>query len=62
MKLVHKVREYWRKLMDSNQKKMSRGAQDISTIITSANKDNWRRKDKVQNRPQAHRHKKDQIE
>ncbi len=30
--------------MDSTRKKMSRGAQNISKVITSAHKDEWRRK------------------
>jgi len=41
-----KIRMYWRKLMDSTQKKMSTGARQVLSIITWARKDNWRRKNK----------------
>lgn len=40
-----RIREYWRRLMNhSNERKMSEGAQQVDRIITSAHKDQWRRK------------------
>jgi hypothetical protein len=44
-----KVSEYWARLFNhSNRHKASEGAQEISKLITSAHKDQWRRKDKQQ--------------
>jgi transketolase len=37
---------YWRNLMASTKQKISQGAASIKRLITSAHKDNWRRKDK----------------
>ena len=41
-----KIRAYWRKMMDSTQKGMSKGAQKIARMISWARSDNWRRKDR----------------
>lgn len=41
-----RMRGYWRNLMASTRKKLSQGAASITRLITSAHKDNWRRKDK----------------
>lgn len=41
-----RMRGYWRNLMASTRKKISQGAACITRLITSAHKDNWRRKDK----------------
>jgi hypothetical protein len=41
-----RIREYWSKLMDSTQRKMSRGASNLSKIISWARNENWRRKEK----------------
>lgn len=38
-----KLRDYWRKCMDSTHNKLSRGAECICKSMTSAHKDNWRR-------------------
>jgi hypothetical protein len=40
------VRSYWRSMMESTKRAMSRGAQNILKILTSAHGDNWRRKEK----------------
>lgn len=38
---------YWRRLMNhSDEKKMSEGGQQITKLITSAHKDQWRRNTK----------------
>jgi len=42
-----KAKQSWRSLMDSTQKKLSRGADSINKIISWAKGDNWRRKQKV---------------
>lgn len=42
-----RVKEAWEKLMDSTQRKLSRGASNIAKIISWPKKDNWRRKQKV---------------
>lgn len=39
-----KMREYWRRMMESTQRKLSQGAQNISRVMTWGHKDNWRRK------------------
>jgi hypothetical protein len=41
-----RLRDYWRRLMASREKKLSHGAAEISKLITSAHGDNWRRNDK----------------
>lgn len=42
-----KMSDYWRRLMNhSKEKKMSEGAQQITKLITSAQKDQWRRNSK----------------
>lgn len=42
-----RMSEYWRRMMnDSTEKKMTQGSEEISKIITSAHKDQWRRKEK----------------
>ncbi len=47
MKKKSKVKNAWKKLMDSTQKKLSRGASSINKIISWARSDNWRRKQRV---------------
>jgi len=42
-----KARSAWRKVMESTQNKLSRGASNINKIISWARSDNWRRKQKV---------------
>ena len=37
------LRQWWKNLMFSTRKRMTRGAANIAKIITWANKDNWRR-------------------
>lgn len=39
----NKLRNYWKKAMRSVHNKLSRGAEAICKVITSAHKDNWRR-------------------
>lgn len=46
MKFRSQVRQYWKKLMDSPKKRMSRGSAHICRIITHAHGDNWRRPEK----------------
>jgi hypothetical protein len=42
-----KMSDYWRRLMNhSKEKKMSEGGQQITKLITSAHKDQWRRNTK----------------
>jgi len=38
-----RVRQYWKKLMDSTHVKMTQGAQFIERIISRSRGDNWRR-------------------
>jgi hypothetical protein len=40
-----RLREYWRRLMHSPQKKISEGAMEANKLMTSARKDEWRRKE-----------------
>jgi sugar (pentulose or hexulose) kinase len=40
------ARSYWFSMMESTRRAMSRGAQNILKILTSAHGDNWRRKEK----------------
>lgn len=40
-----KMREYWKEMMCSTHCKMTRGAEQLKKIITSAHGDNWRRND-----------------
>lgn len=42
--VTHETRSYWRRMMASTHRAMSRGAQDILKLITRAHGDNWRRK------------------
>jgi len=42
----YRVKEAWQKLMDSTQRKLSRGASNIAKIISHARLDNWRRKNR----------------
>ncbi len=42
-KKPREYKTYWRKLMDSTQKKMSKGASQISRMFSWARGDNWRR-------------------
>jgi plasmid maintenance system antidote protein VapI len=44
-KMFLRAKEYWLNLMRSTQIKMSRGAVNISKVITSAHGDQWRKKD-----------------
>ncbi|MFC1842596.1 hypothetical protein ACFLYU_02985 [Candidatus Dependentiae bacterium] len=46
MKTFKSFKQRWRTLMDSTQKKISRGAYNISKMISWAKRDNWRRKDR----------------
>ena len=41
-----RVAQYWQKMMESTQRKMTRGAQNISKIISRARNENWRRSDR----------------
>ena len=41
------AKQSWRNLMDSTQKKFSRGAASIIRIVSWARGDNWRRRQKV---------------
>lgn len=41
--LFPKMRNYWRRVMESTHNKISRGAANISKVITSAHGDQWRR-------------------
>ena len=42
-----RMSEYWRRLMNNSKEvKMSEGAQQITKLITSAHKDQWRRNSK----------------
>lgn len=43
--LKARLRQNWRNVMDSTQKKMNRGALFISRIFTKPHKDAWRRTD-----------------
>jgi hypothetical protein len=43
IKNLKKIREYWCQRMNSSHKKLSRGAEYIQKIITSAHGDGWRR-------------------
>lgn len=45
---AQQMRDWWRDRMHSTIEKMSRGAAEISRCITSPQKDQWRRNDKVQ--------------
>lgn len=47
----------FKKRMQSVWNKMTRGAAEISRIITSAQKDQWRRQDKHQKNHDNHPHK-----
>ena len=38
-----RIRTYWRKLMNSTQKRMSRGSAQIARMISWARGENWRR-------------------
>jgi hypothetical protein len=40
-----RAKQYWLNLMHSTQNKISRGAANISKVITSAHGDQWRKKD-----------------
>lgn len=51
MKTFKSFKERWRNLMDSTQKKFSRGASKINRIIPWAKGDNWRRRKKVEKPP-----------
>jgi len=39
-----KIKAYWRNMMHSTPKRMSRGAQQIFRMFSWARQDNWRRK------------------
>ncbi len=43
IEILPKMKRYWRKVYNSTQNSITRGAQNISKIITRARKDNWRR-------------------
>ena len=46
-----KVRDTWKSKFKSVWNKMSRGAQEISRMITSAHGEEWRQKDNSQRKP-----------
>lgn len=52
-----RIQEYWKKLMESSQKKISQGAAFIARCIPFARKDSWRRNDKVQHEHQKNNKK-----
>ncbi len=39
-----KAKEYWQRMMESTQRKLSQGAQQISRVMTWGKKNQWRRK------------------
>jgi hypothetical protein len=41
-----RMRTYWRRLMDSTQRKLSAGAAAITKLIPFPRGENWRRRDK----------------
>lgn len=48
IKMIGKVRDYWRGLMHSTHKKLSEGSQCIARMMPHAHNDNWRRDDTTQ--------------
>ena len=42
-----RMRAYWRRLMESTRKKMSLGAQYITSLMSKPHGDSWRRRDEV---------------
>jgi len=42
-RVTSQLRQHWENLVASSHRKMSRGAEYISKIITSAHRDEWRR-------------------
>ena len=46
-----KIRQYWKKLMDSPHNKLSRGSMQICRIIPWARGENWRHSDRKQRKP-----------
>lgn len=54
-----RIRNYWRRLMDSTQKKMSLGSANIARMISWARGDNWRRQGGWRRRSSAKKPKKD---
>jgi hypothetical protein len=40
-----RMREYWKRVMESTRKKISEGASQIWRIMPYARKENWRHKD-----------------
>jgi len=51
MKFIFGFKQRWKSLMNSTQRKFSRGADNITKIISWARNDNWRRKQKVKKPP-----------
>ncbi len=47
-----KIRQYWKKLMDSPHNKLSRGSTNICRIIPWARGENWRHSDRKQRKRQ----------
>lgn len=43
-----RMRQYWKKLMNSTQEKLSRGSLFLSRVISWPRGESWRRNDKVQ--------------
>ena len=41
-----KIRQFWKKVMNSTKNNMSRGAQNIATTICWSRNENWRRMDR----------------
>ena len=56
MKVFKNAKQAWRKLMNSTQEKLSRGASNINKIISWARGENWRGSQK--DRHKRHEHKK----
>ena len=48
------IKEYWKRLMRSGHNKISEGAINFEKSISTAKKDNWRRKEHVKKSGKAH--------
>jgi len=53
-----RIKEYWQRVMDSKQDKISRGAANIDKIISWARGENWRGKQKDRKRRHEHKQEK----
>lgn len=45
IKVISKIRDYWKELMHSTHKKLSEGSQCIAKSMPHARNENWRRDD-----------------